>query len=287
MNTARAASLLLVSLVLAACAPATPSVVATAGGETPGESAAATLAGSASSPATAAFGATPLHPVAVAREGDLPTDDEGAALLASARRMLRDAGSFRFWIAHRGDGLAVADLEPDLPLITAGTSQVGEQPAARWSITNLAGFPGRTIEYAFVDGDAWSDQGVGAWTEFAPGPQADVVRQDAEAMAPDSMFGWNVLDAGIALEVSGLDRLGAEAAVRFEAIAPRDVPIPPWWSAMDGETERFSLWVSERGEPLQVEAGGTVRDGSASGAFEMTLQVAAIDDERNRVEPPG
>jgi hypothetical protein len=272
-------------LLLAGCASA-PSPDATAGrlsASTPGTS----PHGTPSPPqVTAVVGAAPLFPAPTPLDGALPAGKEAGALLEAARQALRQADSFRFWMAHRGEGPAAADLEPDLPLIMAGVSLVGEQPRARWSISNLAGFPGRTIEYAFVDGDAWCDSGVSIWTVYPPGRQADVVRQDAEAMAPDGIFAWNFLDESVVLEVAGRDRLGAETAIRYEAVRPAEVPVPPWWGEMEGRTERFTIWVSDRGVPLQVEMGGTVRDGGASGAFGVTIQVTAIDDERNRVEAP-
>jgi hypothetical protein len=50
----------------------------------------------------------------------------------------------------------------------------------------------------------------------------------------------------------------------------------------------YQLWMSIAGDGPAAEGqlAGTIRAGDAAGKFRMLIQVAAIDDPANRVEPP-
>ena len=94
------------------------------------------------------------------------------------------------------------------------------------------------------------------------------------------------LDDSVDVVSTGLAAVGDRTAIRFDATDPDAVPLPGWWLGMDGEVDAFVLWVTEEGEPLRAEFAGTIRFGDAAGKFRMLIQVAAIDDPANRVEPP-
>ena len=235
-------------------------------------------------PSTTGHGPDPLY----GRAKPIPgTPDATAAdALAEARRQLEAAGSYQFWMSIAGDGPAAEGLEPDEPLILSGiASVVTGQPAAAWSVTSPPGYPRRSISYVVRDGTVWCDSGIGFWTIFE-GEQRSLALDDAAAIAPPALFQSTFLDVSVDVVSTGLAAVGDRRAIRFDASDPGAVPLPGWWLGMDGEVEAFVLWVTEEGEPLQAELAGTIRAGDAAGRFRMLIQVAAVDDPANRVEPP-
>jgi hypothetical protein len=235
-------------------------------------------------PSTTGHGPDPLY----GRAEPIPGTPDAAAAdaLAEARRQLEAAGSYQLWMSIAGDGPAAEGLEPGEPLILSGiASVVTGQPAAAWSVTSPPGYARRSISYVVRDSTVWCDSGVGIWTIFE-GEQRSLALDDAAAIAPPVLFQSTFLDDSVDVVSAGLAAVGDRTAIRFDATDPGAVPLPGWWLGMDGEVEAFVLWVTDQGEPLQAELAGTIRAGDAAGKFRMLIQVAAIDDPANRVEPP-
>jgi hypothetical protein len=194
-------------------------------------------------------------------------------------------GSFRFWTSIAGGGPAADGLVPGEPLVMAGTVDGRESADAAWSVTNPPGYAERTIEYRVIDGTVWCDSGVGIWTVFE-GSDAELARSDATAMQPPEFFAATFLMEDVALRTVSLDHIGNVAAIRFEAVQPELLPIQGWWIGMPGEVRRFALWVAEDGTPLQSEVSGVVSVGDEVGEFRAVLQLGALDDAENAIEPP-
>jgi hypothetical protein len=206
-------------------------------------------------------------------------------LLDIARARIGQLSSFRFWTSIAGGGVAADGLVPGQPLIMAGTVDVGGSVDAAWSLTNLDGYAGRTIQYRVIDGTVWCDSGVELWTVF-DGSDAEAARADAAAMEPHAFFAATFLSDDVDFRAVSLDRIGDIPAIRFEAVDAETLSIQGWWTGMPGEIQRFALWVGEDGTPLQSEVTGVVRVGDETAEFREQVQLGGIDDPDNVIEPP-
>lgn len=298
---ARLGWLVLVGLLLAACAgSAGPSGSATglpdptaATTPRPSRATASPFGASDPSPQAAIYppsytgqGPPPLYGRAGSPEaGDGTSDAAAASAVEMARDRLAEATSYRFWMSMAATGPAADGLETKQPLVLAGTV-VGEPPtAAAWSVTSPLGYPGRTISYTVVGSTVWCDSGIGIWTVF-DGADAEVARADRDALQPGAMFATTFMDRSVALEMAGRQQIGSAVALRMEASDTEKLPLSGWWAGLDGEVRSFVLWVTIDGVPLQAEVAGVVRSASEEGPFRLLLQIEAIGDPANAVEPP-
>lgn len=300
--TQRLARLALVCLLLAACAGSAGTSASESGlpepitGRTAGHPSGAPASPTAGPdpppvdasypPSYAGHGPPPLYDRAGSLEDRDGTSDTAAvAAVEMARNRLVGASSYRFWMSMAAAGPAADGLEPDQPLVLAGTVLAGPPTAAGWSVTNPLGYPTRTIRYTVVGTTVWCDSGIGIWTVF-DGGDAELARADAAALQPGAMFATTFMDRSVQLGMAGTQQIGSASALRMETRNPESLPLSGWWAGLDGEVRSFVLWVTVEGVPLQAEVAGVVRSASEEGPFRLLLQIGAIDEPGNTVEAP-
>ena len=211
---------------------------------------------------------------------EVPTlrpDPSGSAPdLLDAANGLADLTSYRVTVATRG---LVAATPTGGTVAMDSTLVQGEDPAARFRMTGVAGFEGGRLEAVVIGDQAWLKEGIGAWVK-SPGGAADFDAAFTTLSPIDLTSEFEGLSG--AIRRTGVETLNGRRTVHYRADAGDAVATEAGFSK--GAVDAW--FASSGGYLVGLEIDGTWDLEGTPTRVTLRIDVTRVNDPSNRIVPP-
>jgi hypothetical protein len=196
--------------------------------------------------------------------------------LLDAANALADLASYRVTVTTRG---LVAATPTGGAVVMDSTLVQGEDPAARFRMTGVAGFAGGRLEAVVIGDQAWLREGAGAWVK-SPGGAADFDAAFTTLSPIDLTSEFEGLSG--AIRRTGVETRNGRRTIHYRADAGDAV-------ATEAGLSRGSIdaWLAASGGYLVgLEIDGTWDLEETPTRVTLRIDVTRVNDPSNRVVPP-